>query len=367
MGELKNKKYWLGYVVSGGLGRHFEKEIYSHFESIEEIFNAPRSAFYGFEEFIVPKTLDKFFDNKAKVDIDKEFEKIESKGIKILTIEDEKYPDILRQIYDPPVVLFYKGNINCLSGEKIVSVVGSRKASSYAVEMTKKIVDGLRGTDIVVVSGMAAGIDSAAHRGALNAKLNTIGVMGAGFDYLYPKTNIALYDEVLEKDGLIITEYLPSDPPDSWRFPQRNRIITGLSQGLLLAEAAEKSGALISAHLALEQNKEIMCIPGMATNPNTYGPHKMIKNGAMLVETAEDLIFSMRWNISLEKGEQKTFLLNLSEEEIKVLDVLEIEPKTIDNIVSETKIEIAHLMVILTKMELEAIIKQAQDGRYMRI
>ena len=273
---------------------------------------------------------------------------------------------MLKEISNPPIVLYYKGNLESCNLNRTVAVVGSRKASYNAKESLEHVLAGLEGTDLCIVSGLASGIDSTAHRCALKHNLKTIGVIASGFDYTYPAANKDLYREIEEGGGAVVTEYYPTFEPLKFRFPERNRIVSGISYGTLVAEASVKSGALITANLTLEQGRELMCIPGVITNPNTEGIYKLLKNGATLVTCSEDILEALGWEI--KRAQQlKMDLSNLSRDEQKVVGVLEIEEKGFDEISSQTEINTNDLLIILTTLELKGIIKQTAGDRYKKV
>lgn len=283
-----------------------------------------------------------------------------------MTFDDENYPQMLRNIENPPSVLYYKGDLFSCNLNKTLAVVGSRKATSYAKEALRQIIGEFQNTDICIVSGLASGIDTTAHLAALDNGLKTIGVIASGFDFTYPAANKDLYKRIENGCGAIVTEYYPPFEPLKFRFPQRNRIVSGLSYGTLVAEASLKSGALITSNLTLEQGRELMCIPGLITNPNTQGIYKLLKNGATLVTCADDILEALDWEIKIE---QKSLfdLPELSEDEKLIYEALEIEEKCVDEIQSYTKLSIDNLLMYLTMMELKGIIKQVDGDRYKRV
>lgn len=344
------------------LSSSFIQRLYNHFGDIEKAFNAnDLSALGG----LSVKHAEKFFRLRDKVDADKAFQLVVDRGVKYITFEDENYPQMLRRIDDVPSVLYYKGDLNDCNMDRTLAIVGSRRTTSYAKEALSKIIDELAGTDICIVSGLASGIDTTAHISALKNNLKTIGVIASGFDFTYPASNKELYKQIEDGNGAIMSEYYPTFEPLKFRFPQRNRIVSGLSYGTLVAEASLKSGALITANLTLEQGRELMCIPGLITNPNTQGIYKLLKNGATLVTCAEDVLEALGWEIKIE---QKTlFDLNLSEDEQVIYDALEIEDKGVDELQAFTRLSIDDLLTYLTTMELKGIIKQVDGDRYRKI
>ena len=291
-----------------------------------------------------------------------------TRGINFLTLEDENYPKMLRQIQNPPAVLYYKGKLFECNLDKTLAVVGSRRASTVGREDLKKILSGLAGTDICIVSGLASGIDTVAHTCAIENNLKTIGVIASGFDFTYPASNKSLYQSIENGYGAVLSEYYPTFEPIKFRFPQRNRIVSGLSYGTLVCEASLKSGALITANLTLEQGRDLMCIPGAISNPNTQGIYKLLKNGAAIVTETEDILNTLGWEVKKEeqKGEQLTLPM-LSSEEEKIFKALEIEEKGVDELLSLTGLKLDNLLMNLTTMELKGIIKQCNGDRYKTV
>ncbi|MDR1694297.1 MAG: DNA-processing protein DprA [Lactobacillaceae bacterium] len=238
------------------------------------------------------KNLPKRYNVFAKSTAQHEIELAKAKNIKIIAYKDNEYPDLLRELEDAPPILYAKGNIELLKHPLAVSIVGARNASINGRKTISKISYDLTNNDILVVSGMARGIDTAAHRGAMHAKDQigpTIAVLGTGVDVIYPKENKELYKQIVSQ-GLIISEFPLGSEPQSANFPRRNRIVAGLAIGTLVGEASINSGSLITARLALEQGKDIFAIPGTPNDSRSSGPNKLIKEGAVLVEDANDII-----------------------------------------------------------------------------
>ena len=361
---MKNK-FWLAFSAIENIDGNFIHRLYNYFGDIEEAFNANLHELSQIDGLSVKK-VETFLRERDKIDPDKALYAIENRGIDYVTLEDDNYPHMLKQISDPPAVLYYKGDLFGCNLERTVAVVGSRKSTYHAKEAVNKMISELVGTDICIVSGLAAGIDTSAHNSAIENNLKTIGVIASGFDFIYPTSNKNLYEKIEKGGGAVVTEYYPTFQPLKFRFPQRNRIVSGLSYGTLVAEASLKSGALITANLCLEQGRELMCIPGLISNPNTEGIYKLLKNGAALVTKAEDILEALNWEI--KPAEQlKMNLSGLTETEAKILDAIEVEEKNADEISLETKIDIDELLTTLTTMELKGIIKQVTGDRYKRV
>lgn len=358
-------KYWLAFSSIEQIDSRFVQRLYNYFGDIEVAFNASLGDLSQIDGLNIKKA-EAFITLRNKISPDKVLNEITSRNIKYLTFEDEKYPQMLKNIENPPMVLFYKGNIDDCNLNKTLAIVGSRRASYHAKEELNKIISQLNGTDICIVSGLASGIDTQAHISALENNIKTIGVIASGLDFYYPTSNKYLYEKIENGNGAVISEYFPTFEPLKFRFPQRNRIVSGLSYGTLVAEASLKSGALITANLTLEQGRELMCMPGLISNPNTEGIYKLLKNGATLVTSAEDILNALNWEIKTEKSSQLK-LSDLSENETKIIEALEIEEKGIDELLLLTKMNLEDLLTDLTTMELKGIIKQVSGDRYKRV
>ena len=358
-------KFWIAFSAIEQVDSPFVQRLYNYFGDIERAFCATQKELSQIEGLSVKKA-ENFIKNREKINPDKALEEVLNRGIKFYTFDNPNYPEMLKEISNPPIVLYYKGNLESCNIDRTVAVVGSRKASYNAKESVEKVLAGLEGTDLCIVSGLASGIDSTAHRCALKHNLKTIGVIASGFDYTYPAANKDLYREIEEGGGAVVTEYYPTFEPLKFRFPERNRIVSGISYGTLVAEASMKSGALITANLTLEQGRELMCIPGLITNPNTEGIYKLLKNGAALVTCAEDILDALGWEIKPAQ-QLKMDLSGLNSDEKKVVEVLEIEEKGFDEISSQTGINTNDLLIILTTLELKGIIKQTAGDRYKKV
>ena len=363
--DLPSDRYWIAFSSIESIDSAFIMRLYNYFSDIEAAYNANEREFENIDGLSVKKAQN-FVEARKNLDIEKVFNEVEKRSIGFLTFEDENYPQMLKEIYNPPAVLYYKGDLNRINFDKTLAVVGSRKSSTYAKDALKLILSGLRNTDITIVSGLAAGIDTAAHNLAIEFGLKTIGVIASGFDYTYPASNKKLYEDLEREHGVIFSEYYPTFEPLKYRFPQRNRIVSGLSYGTLVAEASLKSGALITANLTLEQGRELMCIPGMITNPNTQGIYKLLKNGATLVTEANDILNTLDWEVQKQQNLDLKSTLELSEEETKVLSHLEVEEKNFDELQTLTNMDVETLLTNLTLLELKGIIKKIDGDRYKR-
>ncbi len=357
------RKYWVALSSIEEIDSSFIQRLYNYFGDIEQAFNA--NDLSGIDGLSVKKA-ERFLRLRDKIDVDSVVAEVENRGVEFVTYEDKNYPEMLRNIDNPPSVLYFKGDLFGCNLERTLAVVGSRRATGYAKEALTKIISELCGTDICIVSGLASGIDTTAHISAIDNGLKTLGVIASGFDYTYPAANKDLYRKIENGCGAVLSEYYPTFEPLKFRFPQRNRIVSGLSYGTLVAEASLKSGALITSNLTLEQGRELMCIPGLITNPNTQGIYKLLKNGATLVTCADDVLEALGWEIKIEQ--QTLFdMPDLNEDEKVIYETLEIEEKSVDELQAFTKLSIDNLLMYLTTMELKGIIKQVDGDRYKRV
>lgn len=286
--------YWIWFANIKGLGSIQKKKLLEIYDNPRKIYNATSKSL---ESTNVLRTgvIDEIEKSK-NIGLLKQYEEYMQKhSIEIINIEDKFYPKLLREIHDPPISLFAKGNVNLLNDFSI-SIVGCRDATKYGLLMSKKLAYDLAKNDILVVSGLAKGIDASAHCGALEANGNTIAVLGCGVDIPYPIQNIELYKEILKKN-LIISEYIVGTKPEPGNFPARNRIISGLSCGVVVVEAKENSGSIITVDFALEQGRNVYAVPGNVDSYNSSGTNELIKQGAKLVTTCKDIIEDMQFDI----------------------------------------------------------------------
>lgn len=308
---------------------------------------------------------------------EKELMLAEIKGVKIITLEDDLYPYNLKQIEDCPPILYALGNTDILKNNNTLAIVGSRNASISANKLAKIFGDFLSSHNITIVSGLARGIDASAHLGAINNSSSTIAVLGTGIDIVYPKENERLYNEI-KQNGLILSEYPLGTRPQASNFPRRNRIVSGLSKGVLVIEAGLQSGSLITAHLALEQGRDIYAIPGAPFDGRTSGCNKLIKEGAILIETPQDVIDNFSFD-------DKEFVINKSKKSLnkelfedlldnnkinldiadendlhqKLLSLLSEQGEDVDDIIRSLSISAEETLMAITELEL--------DGKLIRL
>lgn len=293
--------------------------------------------------------------------------------INIIVLKGKKYEKILNKIKNPPQKLYAKGNVNLL-GEKCIAVVGTRHCTDYGIQITKQFVEKLVKFNFCIVSGLAAGIDSVAHMAALKNNGKTIAVLPCGFNNIFPKCNQKLSQDIIEKGGLLISEYPEHILVDKNKFPERNRIVSGISLGTLVIEAAYRSGTSITARITLGQNKKVFCIPNMIGSKYGVGTNKLIKQGANLVTSAEDIIKEYT-NISekIEQDEEEEDIIydeyerkKIIEEYYKLYDFLSYDPQNINEISKKIGKCIEETIYILTIMEIEGVVKKLPGNNYIR-
>jgi len=290
--------------------------------------------------------------------------KLEELQVHLIGFSDDNYPTLLREIHDPPALLYVRGK---LPDQECFAIVGSRRATSAGLNLTREFSAMLARHNICIVSGLARGVDSAAHRGALDSNGRTIAVLGCGIDRIYPPENIKLF-HAIEQANAIITEYPPGAPPHAGHFPGRNRIISGLSRGILIVEAAEKSGSLITGDFALEQGRELFAIPGALHHPNSKGTNQLLKEGAQLVTTANDILQTL-WPHQpsiQQQGEYNNFASQLDEPALRVFQLLSYEPRHSDEIARQCGLTPMELSAILLDLELRGGIQALPGNHYIR-
>src|SRR3989338_8626793 len=290
---------------------------------------------------------------KHQIEPDKLLENLKKEKLSALTIDDQAFPKLLKQIYDPPFILYYRGSLEALNGF-LLAVVGARKYSAYGVQVAEKLVRDLALNKLTIVSGLALGIDTLAHTAALATGGQTIAVLGSGLDRqnIYPSQNRYLADKIQAHGGLILSEYPLGTMPLKHHFPQRNRLISGMSLGTLVIEAGEKSGSIITAMHALDQNRDVFAVPGNIYSAYSAGTNSLIKRGAKLVSGAKDIIESLNLTDAVAYTENKKIIPESAEEGL-ILDKLNYEPVHVDELVRLTKLDASIINSTLTIMEMK--------------
>lgn len=311
-----------------------------------------------------------------KEDLDRELSLAKKSGLRIITLEDKDYPENLKNIPDPPLVLYIKGELK-EEDKFAIAIVGSRRASFYGLSIAEKFAFELAERGFTVISGMARGIDTYAHRGALKQGKRTIAVMGSGFGHLYPEENKALAEEIA-RHGAVLSEFPIDAMPLRQNFPRRNRVISGLSLGVLVVEAARNSGALITADFALEQAREVFALPGKVDSRNSFGTHELIKQGAKLVSGVQDIL--EEFNLTLptprnqdalaasldEPGGSRKQTQKLSADESLLYSIISNQSIPLDEIIEKTDFNVPKVTEILLNLQLKRLIKELPGKQFIR-
>ncbi|MBI9031304.1 DNA-protecting protein DprA [bacterium] len=352
--DFQHLESWLRFQQTEGIGR-----VYS--QRLLDLYGEP-SNFMG-QDLDLPdlprKVLDQIRDNKRVNNFEQVCKLIENYEIKYLTCLDKDYPQGLRNIFSPPLMLFYRGQLPQDAWNNTLAIVGTRRADNYGKYITEKISRELSAKGVIIVSGLAYGVDTIAHKACLASGGKTLAVMATGCDQIYPPENRRLAEKIIE-NGAICSEYVPGVVAERYFFPQRNRIISALSMGTLVVQGKKSSGAMLTAKYAIDQNKELFAIPGQINNPLSEGPNYLIKNGAWMVTESEDILSSF---INTNYVEQLTIFPELSNEEKVVYNYIKQENRPVyyDEIIINTKIQMSKLSSLLMNLELKGVI-QAQGG-----
>lgn len=362
---METKYYHVLLSMVEGLGPKWLATLTKAFGTPQEVWHAPEAEIKAIPR-IPRKVVADLIHKRDTLVPEQVLAKLQQAGIEFIFGDEQVYPPLLKEIFDPPKVLYIKGNPALLQ-LPMVAIVGARKASPYGLTVAEKLGRELAEAGICVVSGMARGIDTAAHKGALSVNGPTMAVLGCGVDVVYPAENRRLMLEIAKR-GLVISEFPPGTGPAAGNFPVRNRIISGLSKGVVIIEAAEKSGSLITADCALEQGRDVFAVPGQISNPLNKGAHKLIKQGAKLVEDVSDILdelgtYSNSFDYSLSRKLSK---IDLTVEEKTLYNVISDEPVCSETLIEQTGLEPALVISMLLVMELKGLIRQMPGERYIR-
>ncbi len=355
---------WIALRLTPGIGNVACKNLFETFGTPEGILNAPFDKLAEIEG-LASKSIKALQSCRKNPEIERLLEKLSGSDIAVITYNDPEYPQSLKNIYDPPPFLYVRGQLQPGDCDAI-AVVGSRRASDYGLRAATDISRELAAAGLTIVSGMAAGIDSAAHHGALANKGRTIAVLGCGADVCYPAENRRLY-ETIAKTGAILSEYAPGTEPDSYHFPARNRIISGLARGILVVEAGPKSGSLITARLALEQGRDVFAVPGSIYSYKTKGANQLIRSGAALVESGRDIVEALGMSETLKPQHINVPAPEeLDPEARRVYEQLAAEPVHIDRLICETSLPSSQVSAALLELELGGFIRQLPGKHFVR-
>lgn len=326
--------------------------------------NAYEATYKDLEEVLGPKLSTEFIKFKATFDPVKKLSDITKKDIKVITRTDKHYPGTLRKISDPPIVLYVRGRadqINCET-DILFGIVGTRKPTSYGEQIARKFAEELAACGFIITSGMALGVDSIAHIGALKQSSCTVAVLGCGVDIIYPPSNKKLYEDIREKGGIILSEFPPGMTVLPGLFISRNRLISGLSRGVLVIEGLKESGGLITARYAGQQGKEVFAPPAPLTSPMSYAPNMLLKEGAKLVTCVEDILEEFKLKVT--PARKKNMEKDLSADERKIMQIITREPSRTDDIIGAAGLSIAKVSETLSLLEIKEIIEKNSEGKY---
>ena len=377
-GAERNRTVWLALTLTPGLGPTRAKRLVEFFGGAEAVFKATLTEL---EAAGLPAQAAQALATGHSLELAQdESAKAATAGIRCITIDDPEYPERLRQIYDPPLVLYVRGPVEALARPGI-AVIGTRHPTPYGIGMAERLACDLAARNVLIISGLARGVDTAAHRGAVSAKGKTVAVFGTGVDVVYPRENSRLADQILSLGGALISEFPLGTFAAPQNFPIRNRIISGMCFGVLVVEAAEYSGTRITARCALEQNREVFAVPGNVTNKNSWGPNTLIKQGAKLVATWEDVWEELPADVRLtlmpegggeSQAEQTASLFeepSLSPHEKKIYKVLKAdEAMHLDEIIEKLEPELSssEIFAALFELELAGKVKQLPGKNFVK-
>jgi DNA processing protein len=359
---MDDKRYWIGFNLVRGIGAVRLQALIDHFGNAASAWQgAPedlRAAGLGV------KVIERLLEVRKDVDLDNLWDKINAQGIHVLTWDDETYPPRLKEIEHPPPVLFIRGEF-LPEDHFAVAIVGTRKVTSYGRQVTEELSAFLASNGVTVISGLARGVDAIAHSVTLKSGGRTIAVLGCGVDRIYPPENRALAEQIMTR-GALISDYPIGTAPESSNFPPRNRIISGLSLAVIVIEAGETSGALITAEFAAEQGREVFAVPGNILAPQSRGTNKLIQNGALPLLTPQDLLQAL--NLT-RVGEQKAArkILPADEVEAQVLNALGSEPLHVDELRNQTGLPVEKVSAALVMMELKGMVRQVGGMQYVAV
>jgi len=365
---------WVALALTPGLGARTAGKLLREFGSPDAIFNASLTAL---EAQRLPAAVAQALHSRRPLsDAAKELAQVQAAGCRLLTWDEPQYPARLREIYDPPPLLYVRGNIELLNRHTI-SVVGARRPTPYGNQMAERLSKDLADRGLVVSSGLARGIDASAHKGALNSPAGaTIGVLGCGIDVVYPKENKKIFEQI-EQRGAIISEFPMGTFPAPQNFPIRNRIIAGMALGVVVVEGAQYSGSLITARLAMEFGREVFGVPGHVTQPSSFGPNQLIKQGAKLVTGWEDIVEELPTPVRAElmpvesaSHEERAALIeaSLGPNERPLYGLLSVdEARQVDELVENSGLSSSEVLAALFDMELKGVIRQLPGKQFLKV
>lgn len=375
MNEKERAYYWYWFVNIPGIGDKTQRHLIEEMGHPSDVYHAKEQEL---KKLLTDRQIESWKRSRNIHNISESQKRLEAQDVQFIHWESEEYPSRLRQLYDPPLGLYLKGRLPDPS-KCSLAMVGSRKTTRYGREMASYFAEELSRKEIQIISGLAAGIDAASHQGALRGKGYTLGILGGGIDTMYPRENFNLYMEMYEKGG-VLSESNVGVPNHPGLFPRRNRLISGLSDGVFVLEAAEKSGTFITADQALEQGKNVLALPGRITDPNSYGTNLLISQGAVPVQGIEDILEALGYREGQENENEehvvasvqsdfmmKTLLTGLSEDETTIYGMMdETEPVDFSMLLRISGFSIDRLRHILYELEMQKLIFQPNQNVYLK-
>ena len=361
--ELEQIKYWLAFNKVRGIGRVRFKLLENHFDSMEAAWSASESELRA--AGLDRRTIRSVADGRQKFDPDAEAELLLKSGVRAFTWHDDDYPAQLKEIYDLPPLIYVKGNLTP-DDERSVAVVGTRNPSHYGRQVAEQLVYDIASAGVTIVSGLARGVDGIAHRIALDAGQRTIAVLGSGVDIIYPREHTSLSERIAE-NGALISELTLGTRPDARNFPRRNRIMSGMTLGTLVIEAGARSGALITARQALEENREVFAVPGSIFSPNSEGTNRLIReSAAKLVTACEDVLEELNLSAVAQQIEMAA-LFPEDENEAELLRYITFDPVHVDDVCRSSGRSAPDVSSTLAMMELKGLVRQVGGMNYVRL
>ncbi|GAB4536801.1 MAG: DNA-processing protein DprA [Anaerolineae bacterium] len=353
-------QYWIGFSRVPGIGPVRLRALLDHFGDVRQAWEASSATLraLGFDR----RTIESFVVQRSRLDLAAELARVKQQGVTVLTWDSPNYPSLLMSIPDPPPVLYVRGEL-LPRDDWALAVVGTRRATVYGREATRTLVSGLAASGVTIVSGLARGIDTHAHQIALDVGGRTIAVLGSGVDIIYPAQNYKLAHRIVE-NGALVSEYPLGTQPEGGNFPRRNRIISGLSLGVLVVEGSKRSGAMITADYAVDQGREIFAVPGSILNSNSAGPNQLIQQGAKLVTTLGDILEDLNLTMVAEQVEARQVIPD-NDTEAVLLHYLSSDPMHVDELGRAAGLPIQEVASTLTLMELKGKVRQVGGMHYV--
>ena len=370
-------KEWIALNMTPRIGPRAATKLLEKFGSADGVFHATRAELESLR--LKPETVESIVKREFYKQAEEELTTVGKLGGDVLILDDGSYPYLLREIADPPITLYVKGDWQACFDAPCIGIVGSRRCSTYGENASLMLARDLAEKGICIVSGLARGIDTAAHKGAIEARGKTIAVLGTGIGQVYPKENAKLVDKILDSGGALVSQFPLETPPLPENFPYRNRIISGLSLGVLIVEASERSGSLITARLAMEQNREVFAVPGNITSKNSFGTNYLIKSGAKLVQQWQDVVHELPAEIAAKilppviketenrANQSETIPADLSDDERKIYKLLSYDDaQHVDLLSEKSGLPVNILMSLLFALDMRDLVRELPGKHFVR-